>query len=741
MHKTVFKKSAFSLSIIAANVMLLSGQQVAHAQGLEEVVVTAERRSESLQDTPMSVTAFSGDMVSQGGISNITDVAVQTPNFKLTTFNISEPQLFMRGVGSTNDSAGADPAVAVFVDDVYLGRPSGVSTELYDLERIEVLRGPQGTLYGRNAAGGALNIYTKKPLQEFEAKAGVTAGSESLVNVRGYVNGPISDTLAGKVTFSVRQRDGYAKNVTTGQELEDDDTKSVRGQLLMTPSDNVELLLGVDYTDIDTSGSNRFITNLDVNPGPPFFIDPQLAEIATFGNDERKSNHPITQVSEKTLKGLLFRADIDFNWATLTSITAYRESESTWLQALVPILSSQDGGQGLFEVNDGADQQADQTSQEFRLTSETDTLQWVVGLYYFDESVDKTERFQTYWDPVTGIIAGGALLASSPGDVTFTQSAQTTSYAAFGQATWNMTEALALTFGARYTQDEKSIDNDARDDSTSPGPAGVPLGLGGTDYSVSASETWDDTTIRATLDWAVTDSAMLYATYSEGFKSGAFNGQVSSPIIAATPLKPELATNYEIGARTQWFEDRLRLNLTYFQLDYEDMQTFSLTPELQLVAANASAESSGFEADFALAVTDNFRIDGNFATLDSEFTEGPNNGNDTPRSPEKSGSLSANYSVPMDNGAALDFRVLAAFTDEFQFEISNDPRGFEEDVTLWDASAKYVNSDANWDLTLWGKNLSDELYSVHHINGSLGGGTRIYAAPRTYGLSFNYYWN
>jgi len=179
-------------------VAMLFASQNAFAEGaLEEIVVTAERRAESLQDTPIAVTAFTGDMVDQASITNIDDVALLTPNFKITNFNIAEPQLYIRGVGSTNDSAGADPAVAVFVDDVYMGRPSAVSTDLYDLERIEVLRGPQGTLYGRNSAGGTLNIFTKKPQQEFESKVGVTVGTDSLFNIRGYVNGGITDNVAG----------------------------------------------------------------------------------------------------------------------------------------------------------------------------------------------------------------------------------------------------------------------------------------------------------------------------------------------------------------------------------------------------------------------------------------------------------------------------------------------------------------------------------------------------------------
>lgn len=738
MERPSFRKSSGFLALLATHSFLVAAPLTAQAQSLEEIIVTAERRAESLQQTPMSVTAFTGDMVSQGGITGIEDIAIQTPNFKLTTFNISEPQLYIRGIGTTNDSVGSDPAVAVFIDDVYVGRPSGTSTDLYDLERIEVLRGPQGTLYGRNSAGGALNIFSKKPQQEFEAKTGLTVGNEALVNFRGYINGPISDTVAGKLTVNFRKRDGFAENITTGQELEDDDTKSIRGQLLFTPSDSVEVLIGLDYSDIDTSGSNRHLTNLDIDPRPAVFTDPAIAANAVFGNDPRKSSHNEIQTSEKELLGLLARVDVDMDWATLTSISSYRQSESSWFQALVPTLSTQDGGFQLFEVDDGADQEADQISQEFRLASESDRLKWVAGLYYFKENVEKTERFFTYWDTATP----APLFLNSPGDVSFIQDATTESTAVFGQATLALTDALALTLGARYTNDDKEIDNTAVSNipAAPAGFFGIPLGFAGSPYSVSGDESWSDTTLRATLDWNITDSHMLYVTYSEGFKSGAFLGTQSSSLIAQTPIKPETSTNIEIGARTQWLDDRIRFNITYFDLDYEDLQTYSLV-DFVLVANNASAESSGIEADFAIAFTEMFSLTGSFSTLDGEFVEGGNAGNDLPRAPETSWSLAPRLSIPLAGGAALDVGVTASYTDEFHFEISNDARGLEEDVTVVDASAKYSSADENWDVTLWGKNLSDELYSVHHINGSLGGATRIYAPPRTYGVSFNYYWN
>ncbi|MDX1526214.1 MAG: TonB-dependent receptor [Pseudidiomarina maritima] len=700
---------------------------------LEVLMVTAERRSESIQDTPMSVTAFNEEMIVESGITTIEDIAQQTPNLKINTFNISEPQLYIRGIGTTNDSAGSDPGVAVFIDDVYIGRPSGTAMDLYDLERIEILRGPQGTLYGRNSAGGAINLFTKKPHAFYESKVGLSVGNEGLVNVRGYVNGAISDNVFGKITTNIRQRDGFAENVTTGQELEDEDTKSIRGQLLIEANADVEVLLGFDHTSMSGNGSNRYLTRFDTAPIFPVqaFIDLQLASNASIGNDPRKSNSALFQSTMKDLSGVQARVDANLDWARFTSITAYRESESSWVQPLVPTLSVRDGGTGLYEINNGADQQADQISQEFRLASETDTLKWVTGLFYFKENVDRDENFNTFFSP--GILPP----AVSIGDVNFIQDASTESVAVFGQLTWDVRDDLAITLGGRYTDDKKSIDNTAVNNLDTP-VGGIPLL--GPGYSVEASESWADTTYRATIDWNVTDDHLLYFTYSEGFKSGSFNGQQSSPIIAATPILPETSTNFEVGAKTEWFDNRLRLNVTYFQLDYEDLQTFQLINGTTLVADNANAEVSGLEADFALAITESLKLTGTFASLDGEFVDGSYVGNETPRSPGTSWSLSPVWSVPLATSGWLDFAINLSYTDEYFIDNSNDLRGLQDEVTLLDASIKYSPDGGKWDLTLWGKNIQDELYTVHSINGNLGGASEVYAPPRTFGLTFNYYW-
>ncbi len=736
--------NSLSAALMTTTTLFLGISHSGFAQtsgALEEVIVTAERRAQSLQDVPISITTFGGDLVNEGGIVSMEDVALRTPNFKMTAFNITEPQLFLRGIGNTNDSSGSDPAVAVFIDDVYLGRPSGASTDFYDLERIEVLRGPQGTLYGRNSAGGAINIFTKKPQQEFEAKVGLSAGNYGLGNLRAYVNGPLSENIAGKLTMNIRKRDGYAENITTGQDLEDEDTKSVRGQLLFTPTDNVDVLLGFDYADIDTSGNNRFLMNLEISDYPgvvvplyPSYYARGVASNNLIGNDPRKANHEELQYSNKEILGFQGRVDVDFDWAQLTSITAYRESESAWWQALNPQLSARLGGEGLQEVDDGAEQEAEQFSQEFRLSGEGDRLKWVVGAYFFSEDVKRFERFTTWWDPTSHL----AILGDGTAD--FFQDSKNESMAFFGQFTYNITDAVALTLGARYTDDEKSIDNDTAAPVPNSSPvfaSGVPLFS--PPYSVAASESWSETTMRATVDWHITDNHMMYATYSEGFKSGAFNGTQRYPELAETPIKPELATNYELGFKTQWLDDRLRINANYFDLEYEDLQVWVLTNSV-LTASNAQASSEGIEAEIALVLGENLTISGGFATLDAKFTEGNNEGNDLPRAPDTSWSITADLGFPMRNGAALDFLATASYTDEFHFEVDNDPRGLQEDVTVLDASATYTAPNSGWDVSLWGKNLTDELYATHHIDGSYIGATRIFAPPRTYGVSFNYYW-
>jgi len=710
---------------------------------LEEVVVTAERRAENLQDVPIALTSIAGDMVNEAIISGLADIALRTPSLKVNTFNVGEPQVFLRGIGNTSDSASADPAVGFFVDEVYVGRIGASDLELYDLDRIEVLRGPQGTLYGRNVAGGAINVYTKKPARDFEAKAGATVGNDDLTVFRAYVNGPIADFLAGKITFSKRDRDGYSKNVLTGQSLDDADNLSLRGQLLFTPSENLEVLFGVDYSDDDIAGQCRNLTRL-IDPGQPFggaLVPLELAGITT--PDPRQCNHSLVQSEGKEVFGAFGRIDYRFDFATVTSITSYRSSDLDWLQSL----GGGDAPPGLLSVIDSAREEADQFSQELRLSSEgNERLSWIVGLYYFREDVERSENF------VTGILPFPFSLFS--GDVTFDQDADSESYAVFGQLTWAVLDDVSLTAGGRYSYDEKEIAQSAFDNLMDGTPAGIPLGnpLGtGVPYSIAAEDSWSEFTPRLTLDWKVTPDHMLYFTWSKGYKSGSFPSQATSAEVAATALEPETATNIEGGVKTQWFGRRLRVNASVFDINYEDLQVFQLI-DLQLVAANAEEASvRGIELELAAVLTRNLTVSGNLSILDTEYddyvlrnpntgTIVDNSGNEMARAPENTWTLMIDYALPLEVGYTLDFNASASHIGQYFFEASNDRRSLQESVEIVDAYARLIAPGGRWDVTLWAKNLNDQRYVKHSILSTFGGAAEIYAPPRTYGVTFNWRW-
>ena len=721
-HSAVVAGAGFVLSALAVAV-----PQVAFSQSsaLEEVIVTAERRAQDAQDVPIALTIIGGSEISPSGISSISDVALKTPNLTFTQFNIGEPQLFLRGLGTTIDSAGADPTVSVFIDDVYVGRSAGATSDLYDLERIEVLRGPQGTLYGRNVTGGAISIVTKRPSNEFEAKLGVTVGNYGLTVLRGLVDGPIGDNLAGNLSFSKRDRDGYAYSNRSGQELDDADNFSLRGKLLWDISDNTELLLGFDYSTDDNNGQCRNLTKLDNpagdhNAGGVFVPVLNQIKADTNSEDPRTCAMTIEQYAERDVFGLSARLQMEFtNDLSLTSITAYRELEYSWLQELGGL----DSPPNLLSVEDNEGDDADQISQEFRLTKDGDRLFWVAGAYYFKENVDRFANVPIFFGPGSPV-APGALL-----DRSWLQSATNTSMALFGQVVWSMTDALALTLGGRHTWDEKEMDNAYY---SSPGNEVYNFkGL---------EESWDEFTPRVTVDWQVTDDHMLFATWSKGYKSGVFISQNTTAALAETPLEPEEATNMEIGAKTRWFDNRLQFNLVYFDLENENQQLFRLE-NFTLVSENFGTESSGIELDFIAALGKNLTLSGMYASLDAEIVGGQFAGNVAPRSPDYKYSVALNYNAALGNGAILDFDASVSYSDNWYMEATNQGVSYMDDYSIVDASVRYTSSGGNWEVTLWGKNLSDELVTSHSIVSSFGGSVELFAPPRTYGVTANYFFD
>ncbi|RMF11510.1 MAG: TonB-dependent receptor [Alphaproteobacteria bacterium] len=720
-HRSV----ALSVSALALMAAPLAAAQEENTFWIEEITVTAQKRAQSIQDVPIAVSAFNQDTLDQIQAVDVSDLVIRTPNFTMTQFNIGEPQYYIRGVGSTSDSAGGDPTVAVFIDEVYIGRGGGSNFDFFDLERVEVLRGPQGTLFGRNTSGGAISVVTSKPSHEAYAKVQATYGNYDTIAGKAVINGPLGDTVAAKASVSYRTRDGYSENIITGEDLNDAENFSARLQFLVTPSDRLSILVSGDYSDDQTKGNARV-------PFPVFDDTPTAPLIRLLypeDTDIRKSYSGPDTFQDREIWGLMARVDYEADYGTWTSITAYRETELSWFEDLSVLPSP------WILVNlDRADEKADQFSQELRLASPSGSkVEWVAGVYYFTESVDRSEQFIVEFAPLP--IAGG--------DVTFFQDAENTSYAAFGQVTYPVSDQFSVTAGVRYTYDEKDIHQIAVDNAQDAPLPGIPL-FPGQPYDIMADESWDALTGKFGVEYKTENGNLLYASISRGFKSGLFSSQGNSPEVVAEPLAPEKVWNYEVGAKTDWLDGRLRLNMAAFYLDYTDLQQFLLDAQLRLVTFNVDAEVKGLEVETVIAPTRWLQLGGNLAYLDTEIKGSAVSGidldgNKLPRSPKWSYNVfaSATANVP---GGTLNGRVEFAWQDDIFHEATNIDPTFIGSYGLLDARIAYTHEESGVELALWGKNLTDEEYQSHVIP-FLGNGFSLFGPPRTYGLTATWRFN
>ncbi len=415
---------------------------------LDDVIVTAQRREQSLQDVPIAITAFNAETLERTNATGIQDVAGKAPGVTLTQFNIGEPQIYIRGVGTSSDSAASDPSIGVSIDEVSIGRAGASALAFLDLERVEILRGPQGTLYGRNSSGGALNVYTRRPMLEDSGTLTARIGSSDEYGVEGVLNRQLGQDAAARLAFRYNTNDGYAENVPTGRGLEGGTSYGAR--LSVLSEDGPWTVLGsVDYSRDEMDGHARIPVTASATA--PAFV--ALINGLRTGLDVRQSFSSANNYQERTNFGFTGRVEYDAEAFDFVSLTSYRNNDYSWRDNL--------GGLPFpnfpLEVDDQATESASQFSQEFRLVSNPDQpVSWVAGLYYFNEEIDRSERF----------IVRAALPIAPPsfgGDTTFLQNATNTSYAVFGQATVPFASIWELTVGARWTKDEREVEQIARE--------------------------------------------------------------------------------------------------------------------------------------------------------------------------------------------------------------------------------------------------------------------------------------
>ncbi len=709
------------------------------ANAEEEVIVTARRTEESLQDVPVSVSAFSEQTLERIGATDATGLQGAVPNLNIVQGRGSSnaTNIYIRGVGQPDALQTFDPAVGFYVDGVYYSRIRGTQMELFDIERVEVLRGPQGTLYGKNTIGGAYSIITRRPGQNFHGLAQVTAGDYGLLETRLSASGPLSENFAIGAALFGTSRDGYVTNPVTGEEYNDRNAWGGRFQAAWDPTPTLSWDLALDYQEEDNALTMGQAQNTltRFNGTQPYVVPADVPEF----NFQAQATPGLPNSSTMTHGGVSLRGSwqIAPNW-TIKSITAQRDLN---YDDYVDIDATR------FEFGDvfvGVSQ--DQTSQELQAIYEGDRLTLVSGLYYLRENI--TSHQEAYGDDlVNGYFGQTSFLRTVDDDL------QTTSQAAYVNASYALTDRFNIGLGIRYTQEDKDYDRSTSTFWTSPGFNAT--------LATSRSETWDSTTPMVSLDYRLSDNVLLYARYAEGFKSGGFNGR-SNNAGEDAPYNPETVQSYEIGAKTDWMDGRLVANFAAFYNNYEDFQarvsgvTDDVPPVLSLTVLNAGQlDISGAELELTYAATDNLRLDAQIGYLDASYGEfedsrfgafgGSRAFQEPAFSPDWTARFGGAYDIDLSSMGTLTLAGSARFRSRMALAIDNTPTNsdveipgmFQDDYWLYDASITWRPTDI-LSVALVGRNLSDEVYKTDAQEFSSVGGIRTayFGAPRTVNVVF-----
>ena len=713
----------------------------------EELVVTARRTEESLQEVPASVSAFSEQQLQRLGATDATGLQGAVPNLNIVQGRGSSnaTNIYIRGVGQPDALQTFDPAVGFYVDGVYYSRIRGTQMDLLDIERVEVLRGPQGTLYGKNTIGGAYSIITRRPGQDPHGLFQVTAGDYGQLESRIAASGPLTDTLAiGGVLFGA-SRDGYVTNPVTNEEYNNRNAWGGRFQAAWDPASNFNVDFSVDYAEEDNALTmGQAVSSLTTIVGVPIPAGAVPSPLPEF-NFTARATPGLPNSSEMTHWGSSLRASWELSDnLTLRSISAYRNlSYTDYVDIDATFLEL---GDVLVDVDQ------DQVSQELQAIWEGDRWTTIGGLFYLRENVGSHQ--EAYADDLLGTFLGGGTFTRTVDD-----DLQTTSMAAYVNATYQLTDRLSVSGGLRYTEEEKDYFRTTSTFSSNAlftaNPARPPVNI---------NDTWDDISGLISIDYQLTDDFLLYGRVAQGFKSGGFNGRANNPGEEA-PYDPETVTSYEAGFKSDWFDNTLRANFAVFYNDYRDFQArvSNLTtdpgsglPSIELTVLNAGQlEISGAELELSYRPVEALTLDAQIGYLNAEYGEfedlrftsfGNSRAFQTPAfSPEWTSRFGAAYtwdvgaegSVVLAGSARFRSRQALAVDNTITNSTTEIAGLFQDDYWLYDASLTWNVNDI-FSIAVQGRNLSDEVYKTDGQEFSSVGNIRTvyYGAPQTTSIVF-----
>jgi iron complex outermembrane receptor protein len=707
--KRTLLAQAISLAALPMVQAATSGDEAVSSQEpvLKSVTVTATRREESLQKVPVAVSVIDGEQLERDNRNGVASIVQQIPslNFRTGASN-KDTSLFIRGVGTISTSPGVEPTVATVIDGVVYGRPGQATLDLLDLDRIEVLRGPQGTLFGKNASAGVLNVVTKAPTEETHGYIDQSYYSGNESRTRFGIGGSlIPGTLKGSVTTLFGSYDGNVDNKLNGQEVNGYNRKGIRGKLEFTPNEDVTFTLAADYMQSRDDTPNGVVSKA-LTPAFASALAPVSAQ-----SDSRKLSSDFRSHVDDINKGLSGQLDWKLGDYTLTSITAWRGWNNAQYQdgdRLGTITAAFPGTEDKGRLD------YDQYSQELRLASpKGEFLEYVGGLFYMHGK--DTETYQRTLITTTRQDRGVADYSTT-----------SDSSSVFGEATFNFRPDLRLIAGLRWTHDELEYDH-RRVSTSATTVSGIQPAT-----SSSGSVDEDGKSGRLGLQYDLSDSVTSYVTYSRGYKGPAYNVFFNMQPRDTDALKPETSNTWEVGIKATSWNNRLTTNLAVFHSDYDNYQAnFYDTVAGQVVTRliNAgSVSTEGVELDYALQATRNLKFSGALAytkaRIDS-FQCPPGaaascnvNGKTLPYSPDWKSYVRADYSIPLDNGLDIELGTDYSWQSEVQYDISQNPDTKQGAYGIWNASAALADYSNGWRVALLAKNLADKSYSPMLASGT-----------------------
>ncbi len=772
-----------TLATAALGAILAQQPAPALAQGpvLEEVIVTATKRVEGMQDVPIALSVMSGERIDDMGMRNLADVTVYMPNVTVSQ-SAGASQIFIRGVGSANNF-GFEQSVGTFIDGVYFGRARNARAAFLDVARVEVLKGPQSTLFGKNTIGGAINITSRQPTDEFEAF--LEANYETEIEgygLTGAISGPLTDNLRGRLLGKVYQDDGWMENKAPGgEDGPAQDNTVVRGTLVWDATDNLAFTVKAEHGEFDVTGRQFKITTS--TPTSTFLFglgtNPNFGDTLGFNEKQSLSNFPGRKEKDENDSDILqLTAEYAMGEYSLRSITAYTKYDFD---------NCVDGDySSLLYIDRCRSEDHKQFTQEFLLTSPVgETLEYLAGVYYQSAELNSDTSTYLFWSGLPPIeaailnVLGG--LPSGAIDTEFLNdfSQDTETWSGFVSVTWNITDAFRTTFGIRYSDDNK--DADKRTFAGVPGtntedpfltfvagPAGLNFAVP-YDYSENRGE--DHWTGNINIQYDFNVDTMGYFNVANGYKAGGFDAD--NALDRSREFEDEEVMSYELGLKTELWDNRARINSSVFYTEFDDLQVSGFESAGFVVGNAAESEIYGFETDFTVVLTDELTVDGALAYLDTEYKEYPNaactisqiesgicdanggfqdlSGTKLQFAPDWSGNIGVAYDTSLTNRLDIALRLDALYTDDILIGPDGDPAVTED--SYWKINARIALKSANgkWSLAVIGKNLTDETtfnwgndatLSGTRLGGQLLGFQNAYfhmiEAPRTYEFQARY---